>query len=127
MARVVSFCESTPDPYDLETANLTLFLTEHSIVTTHMESLPTVQALLERLRSNPDLLARGPARLAHQTLDVAVDAYFPVLDRLDEFVDEVVPELQDRGVFRADYEHDTLRGHLDIPLIHPLDREAVAH
>jgi FMN-dependent oxidoreductase (nitrilotriacetate monooxygenase family) len=33
---------------------------------------------------------------------------------LDEFVDRVVPELQDRGVFRADYEHDTLRGHLDL-------------
>ena len=39
---------------------------------------------------------------------------------LDEFVDKVVPELQDRGVFRADYEHDTLRGHLDLPLAHPL-------
>jgi magnesium transporter len=89
VARVVGFCETTPDPYDLETANLTLFLTEHAIVTTHMESLPTLHALVERLSANPDLLARGPARLAHQTLDVAVDAYFPVLDRLDEFVDEM--------------------------------------
>jgi FMN-dependent oxidoreductase (nitrilotriacetate monooxygenase family) len=34
---------------------------------------------------------------------------------LDEFIDRVVPELQERGVFRADYEHDTLRGHLDLP------------
>jgi len=33
---------------------------------------------------------------------------------LDEFIDKVVPELQDRGVFRSDYEHDTLRGHLDL-------------
>jgi magnesium transporter len=89
VARVVSFCESTPDPYDLETANLTLFLTEHTIVTTHLESLPAVQALVERLRANADLLARGPARVAHQVLDTAVDAYFPVLDQLDEFVDEM--------------------------------------
>jgi magnesium transporter len=89
VARVVSFCETTPDPYDLETANLTLFLTEHAIVTTHLETLPTVQALIERLRANPDLLGRGPARVAHQTLDTAVDAYFPVLDQLDEFVDEM--------------------------------------
>jgi FMN-dependent oxidoreductase (nitrilotriacetate monooxygenase family) len=34
---------------------------------------------------------------------------------LDEFIDTVVPELQDRGVFRTEYEHDTLRGHLDLP------------
>ncbi len=89
VARVVSFCETTPDPYDLETANLTLFITEHAVVTTHLESLPSIQALVERLRANPDLLERGPARIAHQVLDTAVDAYFPVLDRLDEFVDDM--------------------------------------
>jgi len=89
VARVVSFCETTPDPYDLETANLTLFVTESVIVTTHMETLPAVQALVERLESNPDLLERGPARVAHQVLDTAIDAYFPILDQLDEFVDEM--------------------------------------
>ena len=89
VARVVSFCETTPDPYDLETANLTFFVTERALITTHMESLPAVQALVERLRANPDLLERGPARIAHQVLDTAVDAYFPVLDRLDEFVDDM--------------------------------------
>ena len=89
VARVVSFCETTPDPYDLETANLTLFITEHAVVTTHMETLPSVQALVERIRANPDLLERGPARIAHQVLDAAVDAYFPVLDQLDEFVDDM--------------------------------------
>ncbi len=89
VARVVSFCETTPDPYDLETANLTLFLTEHAVITAHLETLPSVQSLIERLRANPDLLERGPARIAHQVLDTAVDAYFPVLDRLDEFVDDM--------------------------------------
>ena len=89
VARVVSFCETTPDPYDLETANLTLFLTEHAVITAHLETLPSVQSLIERLRANPDLLERGPARIAHQVLDTAVDAYFPVLDQLDEFVDEM--------------------------------------
>jgi magnesium transporter len=89
VARVVSFCETTPDPYDLETANLTLFITEHAVVTTHLETLPSIQALVERLRDNPDLLERGPARIAHQVLDTAVDAYFPVLDQLDEFVDDM--------------------------------------
>jgi len=89
VARVVSFCETTPDPYDLETANLTLFITEHAIVTTHLETLPAVTELVDRLRANPDLLERGPARIAHQVLDTAVDAYFPVLDQLDEFVDDM--------------------------------------
>lgn len=33
---------------------------------------------------------------------------------LDEFVDTVVPELQDRGVFRTEYEGTTLRDHLGL-------------
>ncbi|WP_026565764.1 LLM class flavin-dependent oxidoreductase [Bacillus sp. UNC41MFS5] len=33
---------------------------------------------------------------------------------LPEFVDRVVPILQDRGLFRTEYEHDTLRGHLGL-------------
>jgi magnesium transporter len=89
VARVVSFCEETPDPYDLETANLTMFLTEGAVVTTHSETLPAVQSLIQRVESNPDVLGRGPARIAHQVLDTAVDAYFPVLDQLDGFVDEM--------------------------------------
>jgi FMN-dependent oxidoreductase (nitrilotriacetate monooxygenase family) len=39
---------------------------------------------------------------------------------LDQFIDQVVPELQDRGVFRTEYTHDTLRGHLGLaPLPRP--------
>ncbi|RAJ47149.1 FMN-dependent oxidoreductase (nitrilotriacetate monooxygenase family) [Kitasatospora sp. SolWspMP-SS2h] len=34
---------------------------------------------------------------------------------LDEFADTVVPLLQERGVFRTEYEGSTLREHLDLP------------
>jgi alkanesulfonate monooxygenase len=34
---------------------------------------------------------------------------------LDEFVDQVVPELQRRGLFRRDYEGMTLREHMGLP------------
>ncbi|NYI04338.1 NtaA/DmoA family FMN-dependent monooxygenase [Allostreptomyces psammosilenae] len=43
---------------------------------------------------------------------------------LDEFVDRVVPELQERGVFRTAYTSGTLRGHLGLP--HPDRRRAPA-
>jgi hypothetical protein len=33
---------------------------------------------------------------------------------IDDFVDHVVPVLQKRGLFRTDYEHSTLRGHLGL-------------
>ena len=87
VVRAVRFCEETPDPYDLETFNLNIFIGKNFFVTVHAEqsqSVATVESLVVR---NPDLLSRGPARLAHMVLDTAIDAYFPVVDQLDDFID----------------------------------------
>ncbi|MDI4649112.1 LLM class flavin-dependent oxidoreductase [Cohnella hashimotonis] len=43
---------------------------------------------------------------------------------IDDFVDHVVPILQQRGLFREEYEHDTLRGHLGLAM--PKNRYAEA-
>jgi hypothetical protein len=41
---------------------------------------------------------------------------FPYLPGgLDDFVDQVVPELQRRGLFRREYQGTTLRQHLGLP------------
>jgi FMN-dependent oxidoreductase (nitrilotriacetate monooxygenase family) len=46
---------------------------------------------------------------------------------LDEFAARVVPLLQERGVFRADYQGTTLRSHLGLePLNAPAERRAVS-
>lgn len=105
VARVVGFRESTPDPYDLDTANLNIFISKHFVVTAHTEPLPVIDELMKRLRANHDLLDRGPARVAYLALDAAVDAYFPVLDGIDEFVDEL-----EQRVF----------GHFDEHLLHEI-------
>nr|WP_262504181.1 hypothetical protein [Sphingobium sp. KCTC 72723] len=42
--------------------------------------------------------------------------------QFDRFVSEVVPILQDRDLFRRDYEADTLRGHLGLAV--PVGRAA---
>ena len=105
VARVVGFVDHTPDPYDLETANLTVFITANAVVTAHTQQSPVIKVLTERLRTNPDLLERGPARVAHQALDIAIDAYFPLLDQLDEFVDDI-----EQRVF----------GHFDEQLLHEI-------
>jgi FMN-dependent oxidoreductase (nitrilotriacetate monooxygenase family) len=63
-----------------------------------------------------------PAQIAEKidryVQDDAADGYILVPHitphGLDEFVDRVVPELQERGVFRTDYEGTTLRHHLGL-------------
>ena len=101
--RGVRFDESTADPYDLETFNLCFFIGRNFVVTTRGISTSACDAVWTRLEANPDLLARGPARIAHAVMDQAVDDYFPVLDRIDLFIDD----LEERVFVRC--ETDVLR------------------
>jgi magnesium transporter len=85
--RAVRFCDTTTDPYDLETENLYLYLGPNYVVTVHSGSSQTVEDVADLLRRSPDIIDRGPARLAHTICDNAIDAYFPILDRVDDFID----------------------------------------
>lgn len=89
VVRVVRFCDTTPDPYDLETFNLNLFIGRNFLVTVHAEPSLSVAAVESLVVRNPDVLDRGPARLGHMILDTAIDAYFPVVDQLDDFIDSL--------------------------------------
>lgn len=85
--RAVRFCDTTADPYDLETENLYIYLGANYVVTVHEGFSQTVETVTDLVRRSPDVFDRGPARLAHSVCDAAIDAYFPILDRVDEFVD----------------------------------------
>jgi len=87
--RVVRFQEETTDPYDMETANLYFFLGPSFLVTVHSGPSPNIDRVAEVALRTPDLISRGPARLAHHIMDAAVDAFFPILDRVDEFLDSL--------------------------------------
>ena len=45
-----------------------------------------VATTAELLKRKPELVAHGPAKLMHAIVDQAVDAYFPIIDQLDEFM-----------------------------------------
>lgn len=87
VVRAVRFVEETTDLYDIDTFNLSCFIGHNFVVTVHGPHAPGVDATHQRLGLGPDLLERGPARLLHNILDTTVDAYFPIIDQLDAFVD----------------------------------------
>jgi magnesium transporter len=87
VVRGVRFAEETPELYDIETFNLWTFVGGNFVVTVHGPHAPGVETAVERLGRDAEFLSRGPGRLMHQILDATVDAYFPVLDQLDDFVD----------------------------------------
>ena len=85
--RGVRLNDNTNDPYDLETFNLNFFLGPNYLVTVHGHQARAITDVLERVERNPELLGRGAERLMHAVADSAVDAYFPLLDTIDDFVD----------------------------------------
>ncbi len=103
IVRTVSFVDDTEDPYDIETVNFTCFLGANYLVTVHGGHTVPVDATIEILRKRPELAAAGPARLMHAVVDETVNAYFPILDQIDEFMDS----LEER-VF-ASFDRDSLR------------------
>jgi magnesium transporter len=87
IVRTIAFLDQTDDPYDIETVNLTCFLGKNFLVTVHGGQTSPVDATRELLKRKPELAEAGPARLMHAVVDEAVNAYFPILDQLDTFVD----------------------------------------
>ena len=117
--RTVAFREATDDPYDLDTVNISFFLGKNYLVTVHGGETNPVAATAELLQRKPELVAHGPARLMHAIVDQAVDAYFPIIDQLDEFMDGLEEKIYGqfdqnalRDVFAVKRLVLTLRRHL---------------
>ena len=107
IVRGVDFCESTADPYDVETYNLAFFLARNVLVTAHATPSPAVQAMRERVSRSSAVLARGPVYLMHQMMDASVDAYFPIVDQIDTFIDDIEERVFvafDQGAMRDIYQ-----------------------
>ena len=87
IVRGVRFYQETEDPYDIETYNLNCYLGPNYVVTVHGGQSPAIAVVADRLMRNPEILQRGASRLMHAILDGTVDAFFPILDQIDEFLD----------------------------------------
>jgi magnesium transporter len=103
IVRTVAFVEHTEDPYDIETVNFTCFLGQNFLVTVHGQHTSPVDETIAILRKRPELAEAGAARLMHAVVDAAVNAYFPIIDQIDHFMDG----LEER-VF-ATFDRDALR------------------
>jgi alkanesulfonate monooxygenase SsuD/methylene tetrahydromethanopterin reductase-like flavin-dependent oxidoreductase (luciferase family) len=84
----------------------------------------TVRQLAQRLGGYSGLAFVGTPQTIADSMEEWLDGdacdgfnvMFPFLPQgLDDFVDEVVPELQRRGLFRREYEGRTLRENLGLP------------
>lgn len=77
-----------------------IVLGERFLVTYHDEKTRSITAAHDYLARRPALLAHGPGPLFHFLLDVLVDHYLPVMDRVADDVDRIEEQLFQAGARR---------------------------
>src|SRR5688572_3711815 len=79
----------------LRTKELDMFVSQRYLITIHDEEMTSVNTVLGRAEADPKgLLSRGIDLLLHSILDYLVDHYQPILDYLEEELDD----LEDRAL-----------------------------
>jgi len=94
------------DPVEVvELGEVHLFLGPDFVITVRHAQQPDLGAVRKRLEHEPRLLAHGPYAVLYAVLDQVVDDYGPVLDGLQNDVDEIEVQVfgGDRNVSRRIY------------------------
>src|SRR5439155_9594887 len=94
----------TAEADDIQSRQLSMFMGANYLVTIHITPVDGVRNLRELCDRKQRVLEKGADHLLYMLLDGLVDGYFPVLNALDDFMDN----LEDRIVGRPE------QGTLDI-------------
>lgn len=73
----------------VELGELHLFLGPEFVITVRHADEPNLAVVRQRMEEHPDLLRHGPDAVLYATMDKVVDDYFPVLDGLQNDIDEI--------------------------------------
>jgi magnesium transporter len=78
----------------LNTMELNVFLGSNYVVTSYLDpEMPPVRAVRQRLERDERLCLHGADFLCHAVLDALVDEYMPVIDKMDDIIDELEDEV----------------------------------
>jgi len=90
---VIHGAEAAKGSRKLKTEELDMFVSERYLLTIHDEPMTALTPLLSRARSDPRIvLDPGIDLLLHQVLDRLVDQYQPILEDLQDTLDELEEE-----------------------------------
>ena len=95
------------DPVEvIEIGELHLFLGPDFVITVRHAEEPDLKPVRQRLEKEPELLANGPFAVLYAIMDKIVDDYGPVLDGLQDDIDEIEVQVfqGERGVSKRIYQ-----------------------
>jgi magnesium transporter len=81
---------------DAEPLEVHVFLGPGYLVTVHTTPIPPLEAVWKRATSDPGLASRGADFLLYLISDAVVDANFPILDRINDALEEIEDSVLER-------------------------------
>jgi magnesium transporter len=75
--------------HGIDTNKLACFLGGNFVFTVHAQTMEAVDAIWNRLPQDRRILQRGCDFLLYAVLDHMVDSHFPILDEIEEHIDEI--------------------------------------
>jgi magnesium transporter len=79
----------------VEFGEVHVFAGPHFVITVRHGNPPNLAGVRRRLETRPDLLQRGTVAIVHAILDRVVDEYEPVVDGIENDIDEIEDEVFD--------------------------------
>jgi magnesium transporter len=87
---MVFYAPAPPLPHrPVRTEEVDFFVGRNYVVTLHQGRLPALEEAAERWEQTDPELRRGPGALLHTIGDAIIDAYFPIVDDLEEQLDRM--------------------------------------
>lgn len=94
---IVHAIHCSDDYSQVDTMELNFFLGENYLVTVHNNAvMPPVAALWARLEKDERITQNGSDFLCHRLMDLIVDDYLPVLDKLDDEIELLEDQLLEK-------------------------------
>lgn len=81
------------DTEKLNTQEIDFFLGKNFIVTAHRGDCEIIEQVIEKVIKDAGILKNGPDFIMYSIMDIAIDQYFPVLDKFDDKLVEIEENL----------------------------------
>ncbi|HEX9998205.1 MAG TPA: magnesium/cobalt transporter CorA [Abditibacterium sp.] len=97
--------ERFSNKFSLKATEVDCLIGSDYVITFHEETLAPIEDLKKRWNRSPEMMSLGASYLLYEIMDEVLDDYFPLLDTVDERVDELESRLfltQDSSVAERD-------------------------
>ncbi|MEW5939712.1 MAG: magnesium/cobalt transporter CorA [Chloroflexota bacterium] len=84
------------DHWDTEVDELDIFLGPNYVVTHHDHPVPAIDTVIANCQRDPRYLREGADHLLYKIIDYVVAGYMPIVERVDEAIDEIEDQVFDR-------------------------------